>query len=235
VAPSGREPNTPGWQVRVVPNLYPAFEHQEVIVHTPRHARSLGELRDDELSAVASAWDQRLVAAREAGFAHPHLLLNEGREAGASLPHTHSQLVWLHETPPEVAAELPRLRKDDCALCSLLQDSALEIALDGDVSVRAAFAGRVPYELLIAPRAHDAEPDKEAFVRMLRLLREAILRLYQVEGSTPLNAWLHTGEHWHVEVLPRLTVFAGLELGAGLYVNWMRPEQAAESLRAVSF
>jgi UDPglucose--hexose-1-phosphate uridylyltransferase len=218
--------------VRVVPNLFPAFEHQEVIVHTPRHARSLAELTDEELSAVASTWHQRLKAAREAGFAHPYLLLNEGREAGASLPHTHSQLVWLRETPPEVAAELPRLRRDGCALCGLLQDSALEIALEGEQSLRAAYAGRVPYELLIAPRAHDAEPDAEALALMLRLLREAILRLREVEGPTPLNAWLHTGEHWHVEIVPRLTVFAGLELGAGIYVNWLRPEEAAERLRA---
>ena len=47
----------------------------------------------------------------------------------------------------------------------------------------------------------------------------------------PLNAWLHTGAHWHFEVVPRLTVFAGLELGAGLYVNWLPPEEAAARLR----
>jgi UDPglucose--hexose-1-phosphate uridylyltransferase len=220
--------------VRVVPNLYPAFEHQEVIVHTPRHARSVAELEDDDLSAVASAWSQRLAAAREAGFSSPHLFVNEGREAGASLPHSHSQLAWLRETPPEVAAELPQLKKGDCALCSLLQDPALEIALDGELSVRAASAGRVPYELLIAPHAHDAEPELEGLAGTLRLLREAIRRLREVEGPTPLNAWLHTGGHWHVEVVPRLTVFAGLELGAGLYVNWLPPEQAAEALRTVS-
>ena len=220
--------------MRVVPNLYPAFDHQEVVIHTPRHARSVAELSDEELLAVASAWRQRLETAREAGFTYPYLLLNEGHEAGASLPHSHSQLIWLRETPPEVESELPRLRKDDCALCSLLQDADLEIAMDGNQSLRSASAGRVPYELLIAPRTHAAEPDEEALAQTLRLLREAILRLYGVEGPTPLNAWLHTGEHWHVEVLPRLTVFAGLELGAGLYVNWMPPEQAAQALRAVS-
>jgi UDPglucose--hexose-1-phosphate uridylyltransferase len=221
--------------VRVVPNLYPAFEHQEVIVHTPRHARSLRELADDELAAVATAWHRRLAAAHEAGVAYPHLLLNEGREAGASLPHSHSQIVWLRDTPPEVAAELPRLRKADCALCGLLKKgSALEIALEGELSLRVAPAGRVPYELLIAPATHEAEPDEEELLRLLRLVREAIRRLYETEGPTPLNAWLHTGEHWHVEILPRLTVFAGLELGAGLYVNWQPPEEAAARLREAS-
>ena len=78
--------------VRVVPNLYPAFERQEVVVHSPRHVRSFAELTDDEVAAVA-----RGVAAR-ARAARPRLrarVVNEGRAAGSSLPHSHSQLVWL--------------------------------------------------------------------------------------------------------------------------------------------
>ena len=214
-----------------MPNLYPAFEHQEVIVHTPRHVRSIAELGDDELAPIAATWLGRCDAARAAGFAHPYLLVNEGREAGASLPHSHSQLVWLREAPPEVALELPRLQQGDCALCELLRDDALEIALGADLSLRAASAGRVPYELLIAPRSHEAEPGEDDFASALALLRRAILAVREHEGPVPLNAWLHTGAHWHFEIVPRLTVFAGLELGAGLYVNWLPPEEAATRLR----
>jgi UDPglucose--hexose-1-phosphate uridylyltransferase len=217
--------------VRVVPNLYPAFEHQEVIVHTPRHVRSLAELTDDELAPIATAWHRRLQAARGAGFSHPQLLVNEGRGAGASLPHSHSQLVWLREAPPEVAAELPRLQRTKCALCEVLRDEALEIASGGDLSLRAAPAGRVPYELLIAPRAHGADPGEEDLAFAIALLRRAVVGLREQEGPVPLNAWLHTGAHWHFEIVPRLTVFAGLELGAGLYVNWLPPEDAAARLR----
>jgi UDPglucose--hexose-1-phosphate uridylyltransferase len=217
--------------VRVVPNLYPAFEHQEVIVHTPRHVRSIAELADDELGPIVTAWRQRLEAARDAGFAHPYLLVNEGREAGASLPHSHSQLVWLREAPPEVALELPRLQQGECALCEVLRNEALEIAIDGDLSLRAASAGRVPYELLIAPRAHGAEPGEEELGFALALLRRAVVALHAQGGPVPLNAWLHMGAHWHFEIVPRLTVFAGLELGAGLYVNWLLPEEAAARLR----
>ena len=108
------------------------------------------------------------------------------------------------------------MQKGDCALCELLGDESLEIALGGDLSLRAAPAGRVPYELLIAPRAHDADPGENDLAAMLALLRRAILALREQEGPVPLNAWLHTGAHWHLEVVPRLTVFAGLELGAGL-------------------
>lgn len=232
IAFPGREPDTPGWQVRVVPNLYPAFEHQEVIVHSPRHVRSVADLTEPELAPIAETWHRRLGAARGAGFAYPYLLLNEGRAAGASLPHSHSQLVWLREAPPEVIAELPRLQKGSCALCELLRDDSLEIAVEGDLSLRAEPAGRAPYELLIAPRGHSSEPGEDELAGALALLRRAVLSLREQEGRVPLNAWLHTGAHWHVEVVPRLTVFAGLELGAGLYVNWLPPEEAAALLRS---
>ncbi len=97
----------------------------------------------------------------------------------------------------------------------------------------AAYAGRLPYELLLAPVDH---PHGTAFTsdllpNVLELLGDAVRRLHAVEGPVPLNAWLHDGEHWHVEILPRLSVLAGLELGAGLYVNTLAPEDAAERLR----
>jgi UDPglucose--hexose-1-phosphate uridylyltransferase len=218
--------------VRVVPNLYPAFEHQEVIVHTPRHVGTLAELDDDELDAIAVAWHERLGAARQAGFDYPFLLFNEGREAGASLPHTHSQIVWLREAPPEVQNELPRLASGACALCEVLADDTLEVAVDGELSLRAAPAGRAPYEALIAPRAHEAGPDLEALGSAARLLRLTVSRLRDLEGPAPLNAWLHQGAHWHFEVVPRLPVLAGLELGGGIFVNWLAPEEAAARLRS---
>ena len=193
--------------------------------------RSLAELTDEELPPVASAWHERLTAARTAGFEQVQLLVNEGREAGASLPHSHSQLVWLRDAPPTVADELPRLRKDGCALCGLLAVDGLEIAFEDSLSLRAAPAGRMPYELLIAPRAHEAQPASAELQGALGLLRTAITRLRELEGPVPLNACLHAGAHWHFEVVPRLTVLAGLELGAGLYVNWLPPEEAAERLR----
>jgi UDPglucose--hexose-1-phosphate uridylyltransferase len=217
--------------VRVVPNLYPAFDHQEVIVHTPRHVRALADLTDDELGPIATAWHERLGAARDAGFDYPFLLLNEGREAGASLPHSHSQLVWLTEALPEVERELPQLVAGACALCELLSDEALEIAVDGDLSLRAAPAGRAPYEVLLASRSHEAEPEVEALASAVRLLRLAFSRLRDLEGTTAVNAWLHHGAHWHFEVVPRLATLAGVELGGGTFVNWLPPEEAATRLR----
>ena len=74
-------PEQGDWKVRVVPNLYPALERQEVVVHSRRHIRSIAEAANDELELVAEAWRRR--AADEPGFVLP--LLNEGREAGAKI------------------------------------------------------------------------------------------------------------------------------------------------------
>jgi UDPglucose--hexose-1-phosphate uridylyltransferase len=216
------------WQVRVVPNLYPAVDRQEVVVHVARHARSLAELEDAELAVVASAWQQR---AADRGTTYVHALVNEGADAGSSLPHTHSQLVWLAEVPPAVAAERTACAVD-CPLCRR-PDEQLVIAEQDGVVLSAAWAGRLPYELLIAPGEH--EPDPWSSPRLgvaLALAAEGLRRLRDVEGGPqPANLWLHDSGHWHLEVLPRLTVMAGLELGAGIYVNTLAPEEAAERLR----
>jgi UDPglucose--hexose-1-phosphate uridylyltransferase len=226
----GRErggPDTSGWLVRVVPNLYPAFERQEVVVHAPEHARSLAELDDDQIARVAETWQARAAAAREAGFPYVHALVNEGREAGASLPHSHSQLVWLREPPPAVTAER------DGRVAELLAQDELRISERDGVVALAHPAGRGAYELLVAPL--DADADGFVSPRLttaLQVLADAFRRLFAVEGRRPVNAWLHTGgTHWHLEVLPRLSVFAGIELGAGIYVNTLAPEDAARALR----
>ena len=233
---AGREDRTPpqtlvlpedgAWTVRVVPNLYPALERQEVVVHSPRHVRTFAELEDAELDLVAEAWRRRFAAGAEDGFPYVHAMINEGRFAGASLAHSHSQLVWLREPPPAVAREATA----DCAVCRLVANEELAIADRGEIAAVCHPAGRAPFELLIASRPHDPEAEDD-FAGALRLLREAIRRLRALEGPVPWNAWLHLGAHWHLEVVPRLTVFAGLELGAEIYVNVIAPESAAAALR----
>lgn len=237
VRPGGGAPDTPGWTVRVVPNLYPVFEHHEVVVSTPRHVRSFAELTADEVAGVAAAWRERALVARDEGFGYVHGFLNEGREAGASLPHSHTQLVWLKEPPPAVVTEDDG---SDCAVCrhveaELAAGERLVLERDGLVAL-AADGGRLPYELLIAPLEH---PRGSAFESTLlepalSLVSEALRRLRAVEGPAPVNAWLHDRGHWHIEVLPRLAVFAGIELGAGIYVNSLAPGDAATALRDAS-
>jgi UDPglucose--hexose-1-phosphate uridylyltransferase len=224
------EPDTPGWKVRVVPNLYPAFERQEVVIHSPRHVRSFAELFDEEIELVAEAWQVRAQAGRAEGLGYLHAIVNEGRAAGASLPHSHSQLVWMQREPPLVEAE----RNGECRLCSLLGEIGARetVAENSSLTLFCPPAGRAPYELMIAPKEHESDAFENGRLgTALAHLREGIRLLREVEGPVPWNAWLHTGSHWHLEVVPRLTVFAGIELGAGIYVNPLPSEEAAARLR----
>ena len=221
---AGREDRTPPetlrigddpWQVRVFPNLYPAFER-------PRGRRPHAEARrlarrPRRRAAVARRGG--VAAAREAEPAgYLHALVNEGREAGASREHTHSQLVWLGDPPPpETQHGVERERWSVVA------------ERDGLVSA-CPYVSRLPYELVIAP----ADPRGNAFgddllPRAVVLLGEAVRRLQAVQdGAVPLNAWLHASDDWHIEVLPRTATLAGIELGARIYVNSVSPEDAAE-------
>jgi UDPglucose--hexose-1-phosphate uridylyltransferase len=204
-------PEQGDWRVRVVPNLYPALDRQEVVVHSRRHVRSIAELEPAELELVAEAWRRR--AADEPGDVFP--LVNEGREAGASRPHSHSQLVWLPEAPPERTRPRgePFLERDGLA-------------------ATCPWASRLPYETVIAPA--EPEPDglgSALLAPAIALLADLVRRLRELEGPVPLNAWLEqTGNDWRLVLLPRLTFLAGLELGARIFVNTLPPEEAATRL-----
>jgi UDPglucose--hexose-1-phosphate uridylyltransferase len=204
-------PEEGDWRIRVVPNLYPALDRQEVVVHSPRHVRSIAELEPGELELVAEAWQSR--AAAEPGYVFP--LVNEGREAGASRPHSHSQLVWLPEAPPERARPRgePFLERDG-------------------IGATCPWASRLPYETVIAP----VEPEPNGLASALlgpaiALLADLVRRLRELEGPVPLNAWFEQSRNdWRLVLLPRLTFLAGLELGAGIFVNTLPPEEAAARL-----
>jgi len=253
IGPDDRKPDMPGWQIRVVPNLFPAFADgedwsrpgmlearaargvQEVVVNAPRHVRSIADLSDDELAAVAEAWSARAGAARKQGFPYVHAIVNEGREAGASLAHTHSQLLWLPDEPPAIREERAA-GAGACALCTLVAaeragGGRLIAAADGLVAL-AAFAPRQPYELLVVPEVCEQDPFESVLLApALRLAATILGQVHELEGPVPANLWLHHGVHWHLELLPRTTVQAGIELGAGIYVTTLAPEEAARRLR----
>jgi UDPglucose--hexose-1-phosphate uridylyltransferase len=216
---AGREDRTPPevlrlggdpWRVRVVPNLYPAFDRQEVVIHSPEHVRSFAELDDEQVGLVAEAWNRRIHGEGGTVLA----LINEGRLAGASLPHSHSQLVW---------TDLPAEGLDRV-------DELLEpypIAERGGIVAAVHPLGASPYECLIAPLR-----GADDLAGALLLLRDLAVRLHAAEGRRPWNAWLHNGPPAHVHFVPRLTALAGIELGAGVYVNVVPPERAAAKLRS---
>jgi UDPglucose--hexose-1-phosphate uridylyltransferase len=269
VRPDGGAPDTPGWTARVVPNLYPALSPEayepprqpnpdlfwagpargahEVIINSPKPVLSLGELSVDEVMHAVDVWRERMRAHADA--AYTHVIVNERREAGASLPHTHAQLYALEFVPAALARERERLgayatrTMGGNMLADLVQDEVRRreriVAIDDEAVLLAPYGGQLPYQLMIAPRVarmkfEDDGPTGAA------LLHDALNRLSRKLGAfPPLNMWVRTApsgaEHycWRIDILPRLTHLAGLELGAGVHLNIVAPEQAAAELREV--
>jgi UDPglucose--hexose-1-phosphate uridylyltransferase len=162
--------------------------------------------------------------------------INEGPGAGASLEHSHSQLIPFAELPPTLGVEA-EATAGDCRLCAALEAEQARVVLETrGVTAFCPGWSRFPYEVWIAPAAHAGEvADRGA---LAQVLRGAVVRLRALLGAElAWNAVLHDAPdgadfHWHVELMPRLTVPASLELGTGLWLNVVDPDVAAEELRA---
>jgi UDPglucose--hexose-1-phosphate uridylyltransferase len=227
-------PDTPGWTVRVVPNKYPAFPGHEVVVHGPAHVVSLGDLPVGVVETAVEAWRQRRAAHAATGTGQLLVAINEGAAAGASLDHSHSQLVPFDAPPPVLEREATGFR-GPCPLCAGHANPVREA--DGLVSFCPPWS-RLPYETWIAPAAHAATSPLGPAVA--HALSDVVGRLRGLLGDDlAWNAVLHeappgsgTPFHWHLELLPRLTVQASIELGAGIWVNVVDPARAAAELTA---
>jgi UDPglucose--hexose-1-phosphate uridylyltransferase len=266
--PGGGAPDTPGWTVRVVPNLYPALDDaspepprfanaelfratpargaHEVIVNAPDPVSSLADLRREQVIGAVEVWRERIRAHAERA-ACVHLIVNERREAGASLPHTHAQLYALDFVPAAIARERERFGAYAAQtmganlLADLLQEEVRLreriVAIDDEAVLMAPYGSRLPYQLMLVPRVarerfEDDGPTGAA------LLHDGLQRLARLLGaSPPLNLWVRTAPRgaerfcWRIDILPRLTHLAGLELGAGVHLNVVAPEHAAAALR----
>jgi UDPglucose--hexose-1-phosphate uridylyltransferase len=265
-----------GWKVRVVPNLYPALTSgettagedplasgrgepdlfstrpaigaHEVIVNAPDPVASLAELRPEQVETAMSVWRERMRAHSDAAYVH--IIVNEGKEAGASLPHTHAQLYALPFVPAAVARERERFTAYSDRthgrnlLADLLQEEVRRrdrlVAIDDEAVALCPFGARVPFHLQVVPRRPAARFSDDGPLGA-RMLHEALNRLAGVLGSLPpLNMWVRTAPRdaerfcWRIELLPRLAQLAGLEIGTGVHLNVLAPEDAAQRLRAVS-
>lgn len=223
-----------------------AVGSHEVIVSHPRHETSLAALSDDELAITVEAWRSRLrVVGPESAYAH--LIVNEGPAAGASLEHTHAQLYGMRFVPAEVARERERASAYHQRTMGghLLGDIAIEevrrrermVAIDDEAILIAPWASRSPFELRIVPRTPTPafEADRQGGAGMLAVAMRALAAVF---GSVPqLNLWVRTAPRgteefcWHLDIVPRLTVRAGFELGTGVEINTYAPERAASDLR----
>jgi UDPglucose--hexose-1-phosphate uridylyltransferase len=283
VRPGGGEPNSPGWTVRVVPNLYPALSPaaagagaqpsqetepgavtprggeaealftalpasgaHEVIINGPQPVLSLAELPVEQVVAALEMWRERMRFHGDAACLQ--LIVNERREAGASLPHTHAQLYALDFVPAAIARERERSAAYTTRTmgANLLGDLVAQevrrreriVAIDEEAVLLAPYASRLPFQLMLAPRTPRARFQDDGPLGAA-LLHDGLSRLSRHLGSSPpLNLWVRTAPRgaeefcWRIDVMPRLTHLAGLELSTEVNLNIVSPEHAAELLRA---
>ena len=225
----------------------------EVIIETTDHEPNLVNQTEWQVAEVIWAWRARsLDLRRDKRLKYISIFKNKGSVAGASLEHAHSQLIALPMVPAEIATELAGVRayretKGSCVFCDIWRHEAEtgeRVVVEGERFLSfVPYAARFPFEMWIVPKdhQHDFAQICEAGVHDLaQILRESLRRLAWTVYDPPYNLVLHTapvndapGEeyHWHIEILPRLTIIAGFELGTGYYINPTPPEMAAAALR----
>lgn len=251
--------DTPGWRVRVFPNLYPivggegagpgATGAHEVVALSPDHGASFAQLDGTQAAEVFTVLRDRVRAHIDAGHAFALAIVNHRRAAGASIAHPHAQVLALDFVPPAVATGLERFRAagDDLVLAdaragSTLFDDATAAVHRGVLAwspYAAASPSMVRLALADAGPSFAAATDEQA-AAMGRAAREVLARLAAWMNDPPYNLVVHTAPspdsvfHWYVEITPRISVVAGFEQGTGVLVNTVPPEQAAEAIRSAA-
>jgi UDPglucose--hexose-1-phosphate uridylyltransferase len=272
---NGSAPDTRGWTLRVVPNQFPVLRVEggldrrgeglfdkmngigahEVIIESPRHEDTLASMDERAVEQVLSAAAARVQdLKRDRRFRYVIIFKNHGAAAGASLEHSHTQLIALPIVPREVRDEVDGSRlhfqtKERCVFCDILQQEATDgrrlIAENADVVALAPYAPRFPFETWILPKRHQAlfeDAPRHEYVSLARLLGDILRRMNKALQFPPYNLLIHSapvaeaaGEyyHWHVEIIPKLTKVAGFEWATGFYLNPTSPEEAAQVLRDI--
>ncbi len=267
------QPNSPGWSTRVVPNKFPALKIEgdlnrqgmgmfdmsngvgahEVIIETPDHKKSLADLLDHEVEKVVWAYRDRSVDLRgDKRFRYILIFKNQGFTAGASLSHSHSQLIALPMVPKNVKEELIGSNtyyeyRERCIFCDMIAQEKEEderlICENSRFLAFSPFASRFPFEVWILPKEHHSDFSfirTEDVVELARILKQVLLRIKYVLNDPPYNFIIHTSPieaeeredyHWHIEIMPKLMRIAGFEWGSGFYINPTPPEIAARYLR----
>jgi UDPglucose--hexose-1-phosphate uridylyltransferase len=272
---NGTPPNKPGWSLRVVPNKFPALRIEgdlnregegiydkmngigahEVIVETPLHQENLATLSLPAVTNVLWAYRERIIdLRRDVRLRYVLVFKNQGVAAGASLEHSHSQIIALPIVPRRLSEEIEGAKnffqyKDRCVFCDIIrqelnQKKRVVSENKGFVAVT-PFASRFPFETWILPKTHypsfeSMEPFE--YEEAAHILSDTLQRMNRVLDQPPYNYVIHSSSfpdvdkdyyHWHIEIMPKLTKVAGFEWGTGFYINPTPPEDAAEYLREV--
>lgn len=272
---NGSRPNTPGWSLRVIPNKFPALRIEgdlnregmgmfdkmngigahEVIIETPDHTKDLVDLEQKQTEDVIWAYRERINdLKRDARFRHIMIFKNQGEAAGASLEHSHSQLIATPIVPIRITAEMEGMRKyydykERCIFCDIIRQELNEgtrvISSNEHFVAMEPFASRFPFETWILPKAHSPAFEnipQEQVITFAAILRDTLRRLSMALNNPAYNYVVHSSPvemhspheyHWHLEIMPKLTKVAGFEWGTGFYINPTIPEDAANYLKEI--
>jgi UDPglucose--hexose-1-phosphate uridylyltransferase len=270
--PSSTQANTAGWTLRVMPNKFPALQvsgdlnrsgegmfdkmngigAHEVIVETPDHQSSLATMPLKAVEDVLWAYYLRLSdLKKDVRFKYVLIFKNEGDVAGASLEHSHTQLIALPIVPKLVREEVDSSRhyfefKERCIFCDVINqemESGRRVVYEnpGYIAI-APFAPRSPFETWILPKKHESmfHPPNKSFSDLADVLQRVLKQMDRILDTPPYNFIIHTSPfteevndyyHWHLELMPKLTNIAGFEWGSGFYINPTPPEEAARFMR----
>ena len=273
---AGHQPNRPGWELRVVPNKYPALIIEgnlnkegeglydrmngigahEVIIETPDHHETFTTLPPERMRKVFWAYRDRLVdLGQDPRFRYVMVFKNFGAAAGASLEHSHSQLIALPIVPRMISSELEGSLsyykyKERCIFCDIIRQEInqdLRVVAQNELFIAIVpYAPRSPFEMWVLPKRHASSylaMDDAHFTALSQIFSECMRRLDKCIPGVPYNFVLHGAPlrsqplehyHWHFEIMPKLTMIAGFEWGSGFYINPIPPEEAARFLKEAS-
>ena len=225
----------------------------EVLISSPDHRAAFPQLDRHQVEEIVQSYLDRFRAHQaNPALEYVSILYNHGRPAGASLEHPHSQLYAISLVPPSFVAELEGARgyaakEGGCVFCRTFDDErragARMVFENEGFTVFCPYAARTPFETWIAPRRHAASlgdllpAEKADFAQAIQVTLRA---LAQGLNDPPFNYFIHSAPlrgdheavyHWHLELIPKLSTAAGFELGTGMWINVVKPEDSAAFLR----
>jgi UDPglucose--hexose-1-phosphate uridylyltransferase len=272
----GDDRNQPGLNLGLQQTIE-GYGRHEVIIDNSAHGIALHEMSVDHLALLFATYRDRMRLLYRSDERLKYVLVfkNYGPAAGASIAHTHSQMVALPVVPDNVQAEVDNSHRyyekhHSCVFCSLIDEALTfetriydresgeirrQIEVGQYIVERGEhfiaikpFASRYEWEIHILPLTHQADfqdASADELSDFATVLQRTMARLDAVLGGVQYNYFLHSlphdrrfeqnlpSYHWHLEICPRTSIPTGFELGSGLFVNTVSPEQAAEQLRNV--
>lgn len=257
--------NMPEWTLRIVPNKYPIVDQgdpvnsgiHEVVIETAVHNKSIFQYSVDEMMIVLSTIQVRLKQiSKNKSIKYVTWFRNNGRSAGASIDHAHSQLVGLPYIPEKVRENSIQQKdyfrsKKSCHICDWQrseQNSTKYVSNDNPswMAIQPQIS-RVAFETWIVPKLHTADfrqLNEHQLADLSLILLETLAQVEQAAGTTDHNLYLDTfinakespeAEHLKIVILPKTSHIAGFEWSTGMFVNPVTPEEASSKMRTVKF